>query len=632
MLTILIESACSGGNITDEDRQLLLKKAKEQGISETELDKMIQEALNQEKNLEDDEDELASGFITEDDENIDEQPSNLSIKKETIKPKTNFTNVTEFHQQGAMSLVQKGKLHGKWIIIKRIKPEFKDNAKYKELFHKEFENAYHLDHPNIVRLLDKGEDAEGVFYTMEYIDGRPLSELSQPNGINNERHIRKIFTEMLDALSYVHKKQIFHRDLKPDNIFITFRGDNVKILDFGLAAADSFDDDLLKAGTPKYSAPEQMTKAKNVDQRADIYTLGLILLEMLTGDVKDVSASTIENPNYKYIIQKCVATNPDDRFYDCQEIIDSLNKEMKPVVKNDVPIKPKPVNKRNKKKFPFIPIIIGVVLIVLFTILGVVFKDKIFGASSSNGDANNIVKEANTLYENGKYAEAKIKYEEAIKNDDELNFKGRIDTIDIVLEMKKEANELFSKFNLEDAKNKYEEIMKFNKIFDFSNRIDTINTVLEMKKKADNLFTEEKNIARALSNYNEISEYLGASTKFEDIETQIKECETIIKNTLIENIDADNDNKNKYGFIDQQGRVIIDYQFDEIFSERWWKSNKIIPVRKNEKWAFIDNRMKLFTDFKYESVSVLAPCCYSCTNNGKKTTIKKRENGEGYID
>ena len=298
MLTILIESACSGGNITDEDRQLLLKKAKEQGISETELDKMIQETLNQEKNLEDDEDELASGFITEDDENIDEQPSNLSIKKEIIKPQTSFTSVTEFHQQGAMSLVQKGKLHGKWIIIKRIKPEFKDNAKYKELFHNEFENAYHLDHPNIVRLLDKGEDAEGVFYTMEYIDGRPLSDLSQPNGINNERHIRKIFTEMLDALSYVHKKQIFHRDLKPDNIFITFRGDNVKILDFGLAAADSFDDNLLKAGTPKYSAPEQMTKAKNVDQRADIYTLGLILLEMLTGNVKDaIIMSTLSNLN-----------------------------------------------------------------------------------------------------------------------------------------------------------------------------------------------------------------------------------------------------------------------------------------------------------------------------------------------
>ena len=629
MLTILIESACSDGNITVEDRQLLLKKAKEQGISETELDKMIKEALEKE-NANEDEDELASGFITEEDENIIEQPNNLSVKKETAKPATNFTSVTEFHQQGAMSLVQKGKLHGKWIIIKRIKPEFKDNTKYKELFHKEFENAYHLDHPNIVRLLDKGEDAQGAYYTMEYIDGRPLSDLSQPNGISNQRHIRKILVEMIDALSYVHKKQIFHRDLKPDNIFITFRGDNVKILDFGLAAADSFDDDLLKAGTPKYSAPEQMKKAKNVDQRADIYTLGLILLEMLTGDVKDVSASTIENPNYKYIIQKCLKTNPEDRFYDCQEIMDALNKDMKLDIKKDDSIKQIP-DKNNKKKkgFPYIPIIIGVVLIVIFTVLGVVFKDKIFGHSS--GDENTIVLEANTLFEKGEYADAKIKYEEAIKNDEKLNhLSSRIDTIDLVLKMKKEANKLFNEFNLEESKNKYEEIEEYNKNFNYSDTIKMIETVLEMKKEADKLFNIDKNIARALISYNEVSEYLGASTKFEDIETQITECETIIKNTLIENLEAAEDSKNKYGFIDQESRVIIDYQFDEVFDERWWKKIKIIPVKKGEKWAFIDNSLTLFTKFEYEGVITYGTSKGYQANN-QKITILKDKNGKGYI-
>ena len=604
MLTILIESACSNGNISDDDRQLLLKKAKAEGISEAELNKMIEQAL--EKDNDNDDDELASGFITEDDENITTEPeNNLTSKKESVLPKSNFTNITAFHEQGAMSLVQKGKLHGKWIIIKRIKPEFKDNAKYKELFWKEFENAYHLDHPNIVRLLDKGEDAEGLFYTMEFIDGRPLSDLSQPNGIKNPRHIKKIFSEMLDALAYVHKKQIYHRDLKPDNIYITFRGDNVKILDFGLAAADDFDDNLIKAGTPKYAAPEQMTKAKNVDQRADIYTLGLILLEMLTGDVKDITAKTIENPNYKYIIEKCLKTNPEDRFYDCQEIIDSLNREIKPeinkdeIIKNELAtlkqqadtafynkeyqhaknlyldyLKKDPSNQEvkkriaecdkylkntGKKKKPFfIPIIIGAVLIAILTVLGIIFKDKIF--NSSGEQTNSIIEDANNFYDKGKLDSATVKYEQAITEDETLKEK-------------------------------------------YSERLEVLKTVMEMKTEADNLL-EKQNIARALVNYLEIIEeleQLGSSVTFNKVNDAKKECEDIINNITFENLTVKSEN-NKYGLIDENGNVVVDYLFDEIFYDDYYiEKLKVFPLRKGKGWGFLykDNNGIHFIECKY---------------------------------
>ena len=101
--------------------------------------------------------------------------------------------------QGAMSTVYQGKQYGKWIIIKRIKPQFKDNEDYKSLFFKEFENAYHLDHPNIVRILDKGEDEEGAFYTMEYVDGQSLTDLIKTGRtVKDERLTKKLFSQIIN--------------------------------------------------------------------------------------------------------------------------------------------------------------------------------------------------------------------------------------------------------------------------------------------------------------------------------------------------------------------------------------------------------------------------------------------------
>ena len=262
---------------------------------------------------------LGSGFVTE-------APATAQQPQAGAASST-FTDLKELSSQGAMSTVYQGKKYGKWHIIKRIKPQFKDNPQYRELFLKEFDNGIQLDHPNIVRLEDKGEDADGLWYSMEYVDGRPLSQMIQSGELKgNPRLVRNILEQLCDALTYVHKKQIVHRDLKPDNILVTYRGDNVKVLDFGLAYSDSYDDHLVKAGTPKYAAPEQMTKGNAVDQRADIYAVGLMLLEMTTGSLADREASTVENPNFQAIIQKATKQNPADRYHDCRELIDDLNR------------------------------------------------------------------------------------------------------------------------------------------------------------------------------------------------------------------------------------------------------------------------------------------------------------------
>ena len=458
ILKMLVESACSDGTLSDTDRALLEKKAKDMGVSSDQLNKMIESAINgtssdnTAKNAATEgsgfvtEAPVAppqpqpqkpptppqpaqsegSGFITEAPQPQVSQPapsvSTASISQsafgQSMAVSARFTDIKPMSTQGAMSTVYQGKQYGKWIIIKRIKPQFKDNEDYKALFFKEFENAYHLDHPNIVRILDKGEDEEGAFYTMEYVDGQSLTDLIKTGRtVKDERLTKKLFSQMLDALSYVHKKQIIHRDLKPDNIIVTYRGDNVKILDFGLASADYFDDNLVKVGTPKYAAPEQMTKGNEVDQRADIYALGLILLEMTTGNLNDKNADTVKNPNFQEIIRKSTKQNRDERFYDCQEIMEVLNRPVPvapvapPVTQTAPPStppkvetpKPTPlatpqpqktavVEEKKKSKAPFIIVLILLLVLgagaFLFLMSGDDPKEPIQGVIENEDDNN----------------------------------------------------------------------------------------------------------------------------------------------------------------------------------------------------------------------------------------------------
>lgn len=276
--------------------------------------------------------EPASGFITQNNENkkvsgfITNQKNNLiDPKKKTKNNPPFFTNTTILATQGAMSIVQKAQYIGKWVIVKRLKSEHRNNKKYIELFYKEFENTKEFNHPHIVEVYDKGEDTEGIFYFMEYINGRTLDKLIKNEGIYSGILIKKIALEILDALNYVHKRQTYHRDLKPENVLITHKGDNVKLIDFGLAAADDFPDNLKAAGTLGYQAPEQETKAYDIDQRADIFSFGKIFLEMLTGQKKQTTLIKNRSTAAFYITQKCLQYDANKRYDHVNQIVTEIN-------------------------------------------------------------------------------------------------------------------------------------------------------------------------------------------------------------------------------------------------------------------------------------------------------------------
>jgi len=587
VLKLLIESACKTGSISDLDRELIYKKASQQGISKDKVEEYITQQLSQNQ-----ESDLESGFIAMDEvEKVIEKEKNIQNNEKTPLATTKFTNIEKFEYQGAMSTVYRAKQHGKWIIIKRIKPEYKDNPKYKELFFKEFENAYHLEHSNIVRLLDKGEDELGAYYTMEFIDGRPLSKMITTSGINNERLAVRISKQILDALSYVHKKQIFHRDLKPDNIFVTYKGDNVKILDFGLAAADWFDDNLKKAGTPRYAAPEQMSEAASVDQRADIYSFGKIFLEMLTGNVTPDSISSVQNPIHQSIITRATATKPDERYHDCEDIIEELNESLKnPIKKTVKSVKPPkktkpPKNKGDKNNNALKWIIIALVAVVV--IVGGYFIGKnLFNGTSTNVKAENYLKIADSLYNVQKFKEAQENYQKVEPKTQEINDK--ISRIDKILKA-----------------------------------LDEINIQLQ-----------SKNVVRAKGL---IDKYAKEFPELKNLTAKSDSCQAIIKNAKYDELQVvPESGTNKLGLADPDGNVVVDYQFDYIAPIKDWHKKGLIPVKIGSKYGFVDKNKNYFAKCKYDpdprnGKYVWQPNGYSVRLNGHTVSITVDNQGNGHI-
>ena len=153
----------------------------------------------------------------------------------------------------------------------------------KERFRQEIQLTANLDHPNIIKIYDAGFDPY-FYFAMEYIEGRPLDSVLQDRALTFAQKL-DIFYKICEGMEYAHKKKIIHRDLKPANVFLSKDG-QPKILDFGLAKAKERDKKLSQdgsaIGTPQYMAPEQAS-AEQVTSRADVYSLGCILYEMLTG-------------------------------------------------------------------------------------------------------------------------------------------------------------------------------------------------------------------------------------------------------------------------------------------------------------------------------------------------------------
>ena len=191
--------------------------------------------------------------------------------------------------RGGMASVFRGTdiRSGDPVAIKIPHPEMESDVLFFDRFQREAEIGRKLDHPGVVKVLDH-EDSGRVCMVMEWAEGRPLREiLDEEKRLSPERALR-IALHICDALDYIHSHGVVHRDLKPDNIMVD-AADRIKLLDFGIAgkagARRLTFAKLTKAmGTPDYVSPEQV-KGKRGDARSDVYSLGVMLYEMLTGEV-----------------------------------------------------------------------------------------------------------------------------------------------------------------------------------------------------------------------------------------------------------------------------------------------------------------------------------------------------------
>ena len=211
------------------------------------------------------------------------------------------------------------------VALKIINPDAADDAGFAERFAREARALAKLSHSNIVAVYDFGE-SDGLFYfVMEFVDGTDLRHLLSSEELSPDQAIQ-IVSQVCEALQYAHDEGIVHRDVKPENILLDSKG-RVKIADFGLAkllGAETMEDQALTAthqvmGTPRYMAPEQMEGSHAVDHRADIYSLGVVFYEMLTGELP---VGQFEVPSQKVqvdvrldeIVMKAIAKEPERRY------------------------------------------------------------------------------------------------------------------------------------------------------------------------------------------------------------------------------------------------------------------------------------------------------------------------------
>ena len=177
------------------------------------------------------------------------------------------------------------------VALKIINPGADHDPDFAERFAREAKTLARLKHPNIVGVHDFGQ-TEGLFYfVMEYVDGANLRQLIQSRELEPQQALA-IVPQICAALQFAHDEGIVHRDVKPENILVDSRG-RVKIADYGLAKLldkSSMNDVTLTGthqvmGTPRYMAPEQMEGSQDIDHRADIYSLGVVFYELLTGEL-----------------------------------------------------------------------------------------------------------------------------------------------------------------------------------------------------------------------------------------------------------------------------------------------------------------------------------------------------------
>ena len=250
--------------------------------------------------------------------------------------------------QGGMGAVYKARQPklDRLVAVKVLPPEVARDPGFMERFSREARSLARLNHPNIITIFDFGE-ADGLYYfTMEYVDGKNVRELLETGQLTPAVAL-KVIPQVCDALQYAHDEGFVHRDIKPENILLDKKG-RVKIADFGLARLIGLTPTYLTLtgshqimGTLYYMAPEQMKRTHAVDHRADLYSLGVVFYEMLTGELP---MGRFAPPSHKApvdarldpVVLRALAREPELRYQDAAE----LKREVESVISSNSPALP----------------------------------------------------------------------------------------------------------------------------------------------------------------------------------------------------------------------------------------------------------------------------------------------------
>src|SRR3954466_16037635 len=236
-------------------------------------------------------------------------------------------------------LAEDGEL-GRRVAIKILNDRHSHDDQFVERFRREAKNAAGLSHPNIVSIYDRGEFDGSYYIAMEYIEGRTLKELIVRNGPTPVPIAIDYARQVLSAIAFAHRNGVVHRDIKPHNIVVG-RDGRLKVTDFGIArsGASQMTEAGSIIGTAQYLSPEQ-ARGAHVDQRSDIYSLGIVLYEMLTGEVPFTGDTPVEiamkhlsqvpeppsklRPQVPHdldaVVMRSIAKDPDQRYGSAEEM------------------------------------------------------------------------------------------------------------------------------------------------------------------------------------------------------------------------------------------------------------------------------------------------------------------------
>jgi len=313
-------------------------------------------------------------------------------------------NVIKVLGEGGMSRVYLGEdpATNQQVAIKELLPNLAHSKDLRERFRREAQIMAKLDHPNIVKLLKFEETATSFYLIMEYVDGMDLEQhIKEVTGPISEPKAIEIMSTLLDAFGYAHEKAVVHRDIKPANIIIT-RDGKVKVLDFGIAKivdenASGRTQTGTRIGTVAYMSPEQVNAAPDIDLRTDIYSLGVMLHQIITGKAAYDTATSSDfevqtlivkeplaraNSIYPYasdhlqkLIDKATQKKRENRFHDCDQFKLAMLKKYNVPVEPIPPIEPSVPNKEPEGSTTNW-FVVGLIVFIIIALLAITLNNQ----------------------------------------------------------------------------------------------------------------------------------------------------------------------------------------------------------------------------------------------------------------